>query len=665
MGYITKKLKVSIFSSIIFLLLLTACNTHISNNITDKDTSSEYANVYITIVPNIKTLSTSRAAVPQLPDELIYTFEATSTNTSTITTSSTDSASHPDGSGFDSNQYMLRLPAGTWTITATGYTDVITQPKLRGSIENLVVSENGYYEEVIPVYFIQNEDETGSCNLEIETTGTNISYLKIAGMTHSQDSYNITTVDGKQIIKIEENNIPAKTYYPTFTFYNDDDAIVTIIAGEAINIRQNVCTNKWYKTNKTPYLNYVDDDNNTTGESGEATFVLTQNIIDSLSSSTIYLSGSGNDSNDGSYYSRYATLSAALKRVNELNNINYAVNQADNTIERKSFYIYCSGSITETSSIDFEPDNDLNLTITPVSEGSTPVTATINLGDSNKFSIKGSKTNSYTINNLNITGDISLENENGKLKLENVENYGKLAYSYGQLILGGKIFVRDYIIFKTEDKKILVDSALSSPEGSTTVIKPENSVNYEEGAIILEGTENHQNITSYDYNIFSYYDFNYAVRLKTIDGITKAVLQNTPGTVGTLPIHDDIGFVLVSGDSELTGIPPYDFQIQGYSGSTDGISGTITIKMYVKVGDEKFKVQETGDSISLSLFDSSLTHQSLSSNTQPDENSNEYTEVTLTVSNIKPGVYPLKMSVIIEGIPYSKQVPITASFGDG
>ena len=79
--------------------------------------------------------------------------------------------------------------------------------------------------------------------------------------------------------------------------------------------------------------------------------------------------------------------------------------------------------------------------------------------------------------------------------------------------------------------------------------------------------------------------------------------------------------------------------------------------------DEKFKVQETGDSISLSLFGS--PNQNSSSENKTDSNSNEYTEATLTVSNIKPGVYPLKMSAVIEGIPYSKQVPITASFGDG
>lgn len=408
---ITKKIKTILFSiGIIFILFISSCN--LFNTISD----NEYATIYISV--NSKSTFLTRAAIPVLPDEIVYSFEAVSASYSSSVKNDTDS--QPEGYFENPTEFMLKLKPGIWDITATG-SNTTNQAILTGSYEQLEVAANGEYHISIPVFFIKDSSKNGSCNLQIKTTGTNIASLKITGTqngtkTNLDGTYNVTTdTNGDKIINISTtSSVMATNHSPVFTFYtntNGTGTIVTVIAGETINVRQNMTTDTWYKTGNTLYLKYKDE-NNTDGKSGAADFILTQKIIDLLENSDIYVSANGSDDNDGSVWLPYKTLGAAINRVNELNNVNFDAKHSDSSIARKAFNIYCDGTITQSTNIILNPDHDLNLTIKPKSNNS----ASINLG-SNKINYTATKSNTISIENIELNGEIHLGGETS------VENY--------------------------------------------------------------------------------------------------------------------------------------------------------------------------------------------------------------------------------------------------
>ena len=264
----------------------------------DTQTDSHYATVTVWVrnneftaqSPTTMASSAERTASPDLPASITYELVATSSSTST-----TYKSNHSDaqaGDNFVADQkYMLKLPAGNWQITATGKNSE-NYEILSGTSRPFEVAADGKYTEVVPVYFIANSG-TGSIDLSITTTGTNIAQLVISGTGDGDEKpvldgeYNV--VNGT--IRINKTSIPSGTYHPTLTFYNSENTIVTIIK-ETFNIRKNMTTNKWFKSGKALYLQ---EKTGTTNK--EADFILTNTIIDTLENDTFYVKGTGAHSN--------------------------------------------------------------------------------------------------------------------------------------------------------------------------------------------------------------------------------------------------------------------------------------------------------------------------------------------------------------------------------
>ncbi len=686
-------------------------------------TDSHYATVTVLVRNNEFTsqstetttsLASERTATPVLPSSITYSLTATEIlNGSTTSTPRSYTSNHSETQADSTfpveKKYMLKLPEGRWKITATGK-NADSQEILSGTGREFDVAADGKYTEIVPVYFIANNG-TGSINLSITTTGTNIDHLVISGTGNGYEqlvldnTYNV--VNG--VISINASNISAGTYHPTLTFYNSDDTIVTIIK-ETFNIRKNMTTDKWFKSG---YALYLKEKTGTTNR--EADFILTQTIIDTLENDTFYvkgtgaqsllISGTGNDeANDGTRLAPYLTLNAAIARINELNNDNYDAHTAAATAHTahdiKSFTIFCDGNIgSEPVPLTIQPQHNLTLTIERI-EDSASSTITTSL-----FTFGGNQTTNITIKDIDLKGNLKLDY--GNLTLDSVRvlpfdtdtSKGLLTYNGGQLTIGGNTSFASGITLNAPNKKIYLESSITAAT-QTKIRTGTNGTGYTESSVILEGTgtesdqSSHIDVSTADLTKFLWENSSplsgdsayYALRLKDVEGKQKAVLGNTGFEITSIPIHSDISFVLTdyteSGSTLTTTPPTYEYEITGYNSSDDGITGSITIKMYVQKGSTKLKLGNNTisgstvsfESISLTLYGGNETpiaptaDHPCTTATLTDTSSEpgiDYTVVTLTATNIRPGTYSLKMSAIIDGIPYSQQsAAIYASLGD-
>ena len=364
----------------------------------------------------------------------------------------------------------------------------------------------------------------GRINLEIETTGTNIGYVKISGsgQTYLDKQFSADTEGSRKVIKLynsESNNIASGNYYPTLTFYNSDGSIATIIR-ETINIRNNMPTDTWYKSGSALYLK-----NKTGSTDGKADFILTQEILDSMENSTFYVAATGSDTNDGTRLAPYATLSAAWKRVNNLNNVNYDAHTADSSGHPlKSFTIICDGETGNTSTeIIFAPEHNLNLTIEKKSDSTQTVTL-----KASEFRFHGTQSNNITIKNISLTGNVELKN--GNLIMDSVPTTGILAYYGGQLTIGGTTSFSSGISLNAANKKILLDSAITS--SATTSISAGSTESgtslvssYTANSVIIEGAGSYT-VTTTDLSKFTWTGTpSYNITLQTLNGNAKGVLE--------------------------------------------------------------------------------------------------------------------------------------------
>lgn len=519
---------------LICFLSFSACKANVDQ--TEKlEDESHYATVYISLntpaLENNNSISSARTATPVLPSAITYSLSATGTlaGTTTSKTVSSDNSAQSDPDFSSAKKYMLKLPAGTWTVTVTGKNSN-SQTILSGTSEQFEVAADGKYEKTVSVLFITDSNGKGRINLEIETTGTNIGYVKISGsgQTYLDKQFNAETEGSRKVIKLynsESNNIASGNYNTTLTFYNSDGSIATIIR-EMLNIRNNMPTDTWYKSGSALYLK-----NKTGSTDGKADFILTQEILDSMENSTFYVAATGSDTNDGTRLAPYATLSAAWKRVNNLNNVNYDAHEADSSgHQRKSFTIICDGVTGNTSTeIIFAPEHNLDLTIEKKSDSTQTVTL-----KASEFRFHGTQSNDITIKNISLTGNVELKN--GNLIMDSVPTTGILAYYGGQLTIGGTTSFSSGISLNAATKKILLDSAITS--SATTSISAGSTESgtslvssYTTNSVIIEGAGSdtvagsYKDVTSSDLSKFTWGTQGHSLVLQTLDGKAKAVLD--------------------------------------------------------------------------------------------------------------------------------------------
>ena len=134
---------------LICFLSFSACKANVDQ--TEKlEDESHYATVYISLntpaLENYNSISSARTATPVLPSAITYSLSATGTlaGTTTSKTVSSDNSAQSDPDFSSAKKYMLKLPAGTWTVTVTGKNSN-SQTILSGTSEQFEVAADGKY----------------------------------------------------------------------------------------------------------------------------------------------------------------------------------------------------------------------------------------------------------------------------------------------------------------------------------------------------------------------------------------------------------------------------------------------------------------------------------------------------------------------------------------
>ncbi len=246
-----------LFSAVLF----TACN-HIQTG-SQNQSETDYQNnclVSVRLYQQPESLF-SRSAIPSYsendfthPENLQWQF--TFINNNSLQTLSFNSQElQKNESGF-----LIPVPQGSWNISATN-------TFFEGSLSNIEISDTGYYNIELPVFFIT--DGTGTASLKINTEDSEITKVFVEVIS-SEQSNNAPTnnledfyfADDSNIITIYKENIPSGTYNTILQFYHEDLCVLSL--PETINIRKNCITNKWieevYGTSEINIINLETND---------------------------------------------------------------------------------------------------------------------------------------------------------------------------------------------------------------------------------------------------------------------------------------------------------------------------------------------------------------------------------------------------------------------
>lgn len=243
------------------VVLFTACN-HIqtgSQKHSETDSQNNYL-VSIRLYQQPESLF-SRSAIPSYsendfthPENLQWQFTFTENNSSqTISFNSQELQKNESG-------FLIPVPQGSWNISATN-------TFFEGSLSNIEISDTGFYNIELPVFFIT--DGTGTASLKINTEDSEITKVFVEIIAGTQSNNIAASImedfyfaDDSNIITIYRENIPSGTYNTILQFYHNDLCVLSL--PETINIRKNCITNKWieevYSTSEINIINLETND---------------------------------------------------------------------------------------------------------------------------------------------------------------------------------------------------------------------------------------------------------------------------------------------------------------------------------------------------------------------------------------------------------------------
>lgn len=171
---------------------------------------------------------------------------------------------------------------------------------MKGSSNTLKLTpEVPVVSESITVSFLQTSTGKGSVQLPFATTVSSITniYYSIDGESEVQNSSN-------SYLYIDE--ISAGSHLITFSFCSSDGTLLYQIT-EAINVYDNVVTDKWEQTGNNSYF---------TDDSGKLKLNITPELIKNYELKTIYVDSTNNDSTEsGTYYNPYKSIQKAVDKI--------------------------------------------------------------------------------------------------------------------------------------------------------------------------------------------------------------------------------------------------------------------------------------------------------------------------------------------------------------
>ncbi len=235
----------------------------------------------------------------------------------TLKVSAKNSASAATVEGtVESQDYRIELSPGSWTVTGEASDSdgkVILKKSVALTISNEMKSQD------LELNYYKDSTVTGSIALPLawdSTTGIN-------RLVVSKNGSDLPAIDlsGLSTYTYSESNVSPGSSRLVFKFYKDDELLY--ICDEMVNVYSNMTTDSFYGSS------YV---------SGKKINV-TQDLIDALAISEIYVNSSGSDSNNGSYFAPVKTFSKALALVNE------------SPLTNLSIHVQSNASMTEACSI--------------------------------------------------------------------------------------------------------------------------------------------------------------------------------------------------------------------------------------------------------------------------------------------------------------------------
>lgn len=227
-----------LFSAVLF----TACNHIQASNKNHSETDSQNNSlVSVRLYQQPESLF-SRSAIPSYSENdftntenLQWQFTFTENNSSqTISFNSQELQKNESG-------FLIPVPQGSWNI-------FVTNTFFEGFLSNIEISDTGYYNIELPVFFIT--DGTGTASLKINTEDSEITKVFVKVISSEQNNNALTNnledfyfTDDSNIITIYRENIPSGTYSTILHFYHEDLYVLSL--PETINIRKNCITNRW------------------------------------------------------------------------------------------------------------------------------------------------------------------------------------------------------------------------------------------------------------------------------------------------------------------------------------------------------------------------------------------------------------------------------------
>lgn len=215
-----------------------------------------------------------------------------------------------------------------------------------------LTAEEPVVAESITVSYLQTSTGKGSVKLPFDTTAvssiTNIYYSIDGGEKITNNSTNTLLI----------NDISSGSHLITFSFCNIDGTLLYQIT-EAINVYDNVVTDKWEQTGNNSYF---------TDDSGKLKLNITPELIKNYELKTIYVDSTNNDSTEsGTYYNPYKSIQKAVDKI-----VNYGNDSDEYTICLLSDVVATDDNMTLVSTTEKTLvsintiDSKKNITITSV-----------------------------------------------------------------------------------------------------------------------------------------------------------------------------------------------------------------------------------------------------------------------------------------------------------
>lgn len=338
----------------------------------------------------------ARSVSAKVPDKIFYSVSAKNAENSEKTYTAEVSSSN----------FYIKLSKGTWNITAEGFSDAEkTLSVLKGNTAVSVEDENSV-KAGISVKMLPKTDGEGNIFLSIEVEdGSGIksvsAELKKNGESGSVYSENLNFSGNSA--KIEKKDVSSGVYVLSLKFYSENGGVGELLytAQEIVNVFNNLTTDFWQ--GNSVYFN-------------DGKFIVSKSAVENFKMNTFFVQGetdrtyspatSANDSNAGTFFAPFATVQAAVDKINAINDgsTKYTI-FVDGTVVADT--IYGDYSENNSSFVNISPASTLNLTIKSLS----PEKAVVDAGRSTKnadttgwrvFYI-GSKAN-IVFENITITG---------------------------------------------------------------------------------------------------------------------------------------------------------------------------------------------------------------------------------------------------------------------